>query len=216
MAALYHVVFVFVLEHGARTLPFVFAGLVAAAAWFGRGALAGRRHRVGRGLAAVALLAAAAGTAGAFAFQHRIHRVLEQRVDGLRLELLRDGSRRTLADYRGRVVVLNFWATWCPPCRAEMPALDRLAADYGERGVVVLTASDEPRDTIARYATDEGLATEVARFTDAGAAPEGRIAAMAWAGRPTTLVLDRAGRVRRFLIAGQTFDRLAAAVDDVL
>lgn len=56
----------------------------------------------------------------------------------------RSGATRSLASLRGRVVVLNFWATWCKPCREEMPALDRIAREYGPRGVTVLgVAMDE-------------------------------------------------------------------------
>ena len=46
-----------------------------------------------------------------------------------------DGSKTTLADFRGRAVLLNLWATWCVPCRAEMPALDRLQAEAGGHGL---------------------------------------------------------------------------------
>ena len=54
-----------------------------------------------------------------------------------------DGSAVTLADYAGRMVVLNFFATWCVPCRREMPSLDRLQATLGDRGVVVVTVSED-------------------------------------------------------------------------
>ena len=50
---------------------------------------------------------------------------------------------RSLADDRGKVIVLNLWATWCPPCREEMPTLERLQERYGKEGVVVIAVSDE-------------------------------------------------------------------------
>jgi thiol-disulfide isomerase/thioredoxin len=52
-----------------------------------------------------------------------------------------EGKTHTLAEYRGRVVVLDFWATWCGPCAKVMPKLDKLQKKYGERGLVVLGVS---------------------------------------------------------------------------
>lgn len=49
-----------------------------------------------------------------------------------------DGKSRTLSMYRGRVVVMNLWATWCPPCRSEMPDLEKLYENYRGRGLVVI------------------------------------------------------------------------------
>ena len=56
--------------------------------------------------------------------------------------------------YRGKVVLLNFWATWCPPCRKEMPSMERLHRAYRERGLVVLALSqdDLPLDDVRRFA----------------------------------------------------------------
>src|SRR5881628_3829019 len=51
------------------------------------------------------------------------------------------GGTLGLADYRGRVVFLNFWATWCPPCRYEMPAMERLHRRYWEKGLVIVALS---------------------------------------------------------------------------
>ena len=52
-----------------------------------------------------------------------------------------DGKMLRLADYRGKVVFLNFWATWCPPCREEMPAMERVYQRYRDKGFVVLALS---------------------------------------------------------------------------
>ncbi|OGL06529.1 MAG: hypothetical protein A3I03_08285 [Candidatus Rokubacteria bacterium RIFCSPLOWO2_02_FULL_68_19] len=51
------------------------------------------------------------------------------------------GTTLRLADYRGKVVFLNFWATWCPPCKEEMPAMERLYQRYKDKGFVVLAVS---------------------------------------------------------------------------
>ncbi|MBI3148993.1 MAG: TlpA family protein disulfide reductase [Betaproteobacteria bacterium] len=61
--------------------------------------------------------------------------------------------------YRGKVVLLNFWATWCPPCRKEMPAMERLHRAYRERGLVVLAVSQDeaPLEDVRRFAASMEL-----------------------------------------------------------
>ena len=59
-----------------------------------------------------------------------------------------DGSALRLADLRGRVVLLNFWATWCQPCRAEMPEFNEMQRDLGGRGLAIVGASLSPEDTL--------------------------------------------------------------------
>lgn len=59
------------------------------------------------------------------------------------------GRSQRLEDYRGRIVVLNFWATWCVPCATEMPIFVDVARSYGERGVAVLAASFDDEETEA-------------------------------------------------------------------
>ncbi len=60
-----------------------------------------------------------------------------------------DGQSVTLSDLRGQAVVVNFWASWCPPCRAEMPAIQDMYADYAGRGLVVLAVNAASQDTLA-------------------------------------------------------------------
>jgi thiol-disulfide isomerase/thioredoxin len=69
---------------------------------------------------------------------------------------LRDLNGRTvrLSDYRGKVVLINFWATWCPPCRAEMPDLVRLQREYGKEGLQIIgvTYPPEKKERVRRFA----------------------------------------------------------------
>lgn len=62
-----------------------------------------------------------------------------------------DGEKWTLHDMRGKVVLVNFWATWCPPCRKELPDLDALYKKYRNQGFVVLAISDEQADTVRSF-----------------------------------------------------------------
>ena len=76
---------------------------------------------------------------------------------------LATGRPATLADYRGRVVLLNLWATWCEPCRVEMPSLERLSRKLGSSGFAVVAVSiDEDGDSVvAAFARDLGLTFDI-------------------------------------------------------
>lgn len=102
------------------------------------------------------------------------------------------GRQLTLADFRGRVVLLNIWATWCGPCRQEMPALDRLEAKLGGKDFVVVPLSID-RDGVAavkRFYQQLGLRNLGIYLNTSGTAPR----VLALPGVPTTLLIDRAGR----------------------
>ncbi len=79
-----------------------------------------------------------------------------------------DGGKHTLADYQGKALLVNFWATWCAPCRAEMPSLDKLAADRDGDDFQVLTiaAGRNPPPAIAKFFAETGV-THLPSLTDA-------------------------------------------------
>ncbi len=118
---------------------------------------------------------------------------------------LLDGDRPTdLAAYRGKVVLLNFWATWCPPCIDEMPGLNRLHSEYGDDGLVVLTLSDETRAEIDVFDTSQvALDTESGLITDAASLPMPFLKIMD--GRPETYVIDRDGTIREFVLGAKDY-----------
>jgi thiol-disulfide isomerase/thioredoxin len=103
-----------------------------------------------------------------------------------------DGETKSLADWRGRVVLLNIWATWCVPCREEMPQLDTLQADLGgENFEVVAVNVDKGGGDKAKIFLEETGAAHLARYTD----PSGRLFRKVRAvGMPTTLLIDRDGK----------------------
>ncbi|WGF91106.1 TlpA family protein disulfide reductase [Marinivivus vitaminiproducens] len=105
-----------------------------------------------------------------------------------------DGSGHPLdlTAFRGRVVLLNLWATWCAPCRTEMPALDRLEAWVGgaDFEVIALSIDRGGADTVQNFYREVGV-TRLGTYVD----PSGDVvAALGAAGLPTTLVIDRGGR----------------------
>lgn len=184
--------FIWVFDHA--TLVFTLMMLVAAAIIVRIGRPRRWFHWAGDVLLGGALLLAAAG----LIFFTSIHSALARRIDSIAFTTAGNGAVHRISDYRGKVVVLNIWATWCPPCRAEMPDLNRIANKWQGRDVVVLTLSDETWDAIGRYTSRFPMRTTVGHFTSAR--PRTSLEALAFRGRPTTLVLDRAGRVRQQLI----------------
>ena len=103
-----------------------------------------------------------------------------------------EGRQRTLAEFRGKVVLLNVWATWCTPCREEMPALDRLQQKLGGPGFQVLALSIDAGGTpaVKRFYDEIGIRA-LAIYVD----PATRAtASLAIVGVPTTLLIDRQGR----------------------
>jgi thiol-disulfide isomerase/thioredoxin len=102
------------------------------------------------------------------------------------------GHDLTLADFRGRVVLLNIWATWCVPCRKEMSALDRLQAKLGGDDFIVLPLSidREGGTAVERFYREVGV-EKLGVYVD----PSGRGShTLAIPGVPTTLLIDRQGR----------------------
>jgi thiol-disulfide isomerase/thioredoxin len=107
-----------------------------------------------------------------------------------------DGKTWNLADIKGRPVLLNFWATWCGPCRAEMPSLELLATRFEAAGLVVLSVNyKEPVATIRRFL--EALPFTLPILLDR----DGDVAS-AWTPRmfPTTVLIDRSGAPRSSVI----------------
>ncbi|MGH7483165.1 MAG: TlpA family protein disulfide reductase [Longimicrobiales bacterium] len=116
------------------------------------------------------------------------------------------GERIGLDSFRGRVVLLNVWATWCAPCRFEMPALQRLHERLGPRGLEVVAVSVDQaagnRALVERFVEAHELTFTV--LLD----PEGRVRRrFAVAGLPTTFVIDRTGTVRERVLGGREWDR---------
>jgi thiol-disulfide isomerase/thioredoxin len=106
-----------------------------------------------------------------------------------------DGSKTTLADFRGRAVLLNLWATWCVPCRAEMPALDRLQAEAGGKGFEVVAVNVDTARLERRGAFLDGIGVKsLARYADpTGDAFEALRKDGKALGLPVTMLIDGEG-----------------------
>jgi thiol-disulfide isomerase/thioredoxin len=106
-----------------------------------------------------------------------------------------DGRDRTLADWKGRVVLLNLWATWCVPCKKEMPALDALQKKLGGPGFEVVTVNIDTRDPDkAKAWLKEAGISQLAYYADSSAKIFQDLKAAGRAfGMPTTLLIDKQG-----------------------
>ena len=112
---------------------------------------------------------------------------------------LRDtaGDEHVLAEHRGHVVLLNFWATWCPPCRAELPILEVLARDFRDRGLHVLTVNvGDVGPRLDHWLRELAVGLPVLVDSDGEQGRAWRVTVL-----PTSFLLDRQGRVR-FVLRG--------------
>jgi cytochrome c biogenesis protein CcmG/thiol:disulfide interchange protein DsbE len=107
-----------------------------------------------------------------------------------------DGRTTALADLRGKTVILNFWATWCEPCREELPLLDGFARTYAETLAVIAVETGEPVDAVRTFTDSLGL-----KWIRVLMDPAGQTGGLYLVrGLPTTFFIDSAGIIRRIRI----------------
>lgn len=120
-----------------------------------------------------------------------------------------------LADLEGQVVLLNFWATWCGPCRQEMPAMQRIYDEYQAQGLVVLavnTTFNDNRQAAAEFAEEYGLTFPILLDEQAQVSEQYRLMAT-----PTTYFIGRDGVIREVVLGGPMAEALLRTrVEDLL
>ena len=124
-----------------------------------------------------------------------------------------DGDRFSLEEQRGKIVVLNFWGSWCAPCRAESPELQQIHEQYQDQDVVVLGIAyrDSKGDSQA-FIEELGLT-----YLN-GHDPTNQIAEEKYhiQGAPENFVIDRNGKIARYYLGSVTADELSGVLDDLL
>jgi peroxiredoxin len=119
-----------------------------------------------------------------------------------------DGNAWTLSQLRGKVVLVNFWATWCPPCRKEMPDLDALHERFKAQGFVILAISDEPAEKVRPFISGHKYKFPV--LLDSGRAVNQLFRVE---GIPKTFIFDRAGKLAAQSIDMRTIGQFLALLE---
>ncbi|MDP6756926.1 MAG: TlpA disulfide reductase family protein [Chloroflexota bacterium] len=153
----------------------------------------------------------AAGAAAPAASSGEIGLAIGDRLPEFEVESLAGGTHK-LADYAGRPLFLNFWATWCGPCRIELPEMEAIWTEktYGDLVIVAISVG-ERRDTVEKF-----VAEEIALSFDVGLDPEGdstnryRIVGM-----PTSYFVDRDGVVRDVNIGGMNGELMGRRISSI-
>ncbi len=122
------------------------------------------------------------------------------------------GSRWQLSDRRGKVVLVNFWATWCPPCREETPGLVRLYRNYQPKGVVVVGISmdDDPHQAVPPFLREYKVPYPML-VPDSSFELAGDVQSL-----PTTLLIDRQGRVAKVYVGAVGEEEVEEELDVLL
>ncbi len=124
-----------------------------------------------------------------------------------------DGEAISLADLRGQVVLINFWATWCPPCRAEMPGFQRVYNEKRDRGFTVIGLSTDVggRGPVDAFLAERGITYPVAMASSRMVRDFGGSNLL-----PTSYLIDRQGRIRHTVKGFFAEATLAQAVERLL
>ncbi len=111
-----------------------------------------------------------------------------------------DGESVSLSNLRGKVVLVNFWASWCPPCRSEMPAMEEIYQQYGPDKFVILAVNDTRQDTltnIKNFVSEENLTFPI--LLDESGQVTGKYLVHSL---PTSFFIDRDGVIQEIVIGG--------------
>ena len=123
-----------------------------------------------------------------------------------------DGGTASLQDYRGQVVLVNFWATWCPPCRADMPDMEQVYRERNDQGFAVLAVNvQEAKEPIAGFVRRYGLPFPIPLDVDGEAVQQYEVYTL-----PSSYFIDRECRVAEVHVGPLNKAAISAKVDKLL
>jgi thiol-disulfide isomerase/thioredoxin len=122
-----------------------------------------------------------------------------------------DGSALSLEEFAGKALLIDFWATWCGPCKKAIPELAEMHQRYASEGLVVLGLTDERRETVERFTRKTEIPYRLVLDADGRVKARYGVSAL-----PTVFVVDRAGRVQDVVVGGGQGPRIETAVKEAL
>jgi thiol-disulfide isomerase/thioredoxin len=125
-----------------------------------------------------------------------------------------NGEVMRLSDLRGKVVLINFWASWCPPCRSEMPAMQQIHVEYGADDFVILAVNNLRQDDLAdaeRFVIERGLTFPILLDTDGQVFAFYQVHSL-----PTSFFVDQNGIIREIVVGGMSEALLRTRAENLL
>ena len=149
------------------------------------------------------------------AFQEARIQILKNRQNPVNFSLpLLNGREAALSSYKGKVIILNFWATWCPPCRAEMPSMETLYQRLKNQGLEILAVDiGEDSDTVQKFIKSNPYTFPVLLDNGGKLSSQYGVSAI-----PTTYILDREGKIIARIVGSIQWDnpKVIAAFEALL
>ncbi|MFD2117384.1 TlpA disulfide reductase family protein [Paenibacillus yanchengensis] len=123
-----------------------------------------------------------------------------------------DGEERKLSDYRGKKVILNMWATWCPPCREEMPDMQKMHEQHGDSDIAIvavnLTSSEQKIEDITEFVEEYGLTFPILLDPKDQVAGRYQVTSI-----PTSYILDAEGKIQQKVVGPMSFEMMSELLE---